>query len=424
MQKAGVTETDLPEGVTANELKQTGTSEVVPPRKKSVSFAQGTKEVLETSPTDQRRTKPPKLSPSAQILRGSVLGVGDANQAFDTAPIVPTNESTEDAALRRDMLDYSMSEMGAIVAQLDIDDSEGSGASDMDIGDDDDYEEFEDEGMSEASDDENQYGLRESSGINAAYRDEMLELEKKLNAHMIRNLGPQPDLALPLAAEGELALDTPTAANGAFDNERREDSSKSKGVRFAEALDIAPTSQATTKPTPFKSSSQGPPPLKDTIVERPLQSSSTTTAPGAARKPSRFKAARSSAPTSSPQQAQAPATSASSTPLASKIIERAPGSSTANRQPTSPNEFAPALVRQQVATEYYNQRNKFIQQQGGFSRKMQEEQDMEDELNGTYENQPAPSGKSSHDIDGGEENTEPPKKVSLFKAARLKRGAT
>jgi len=64
---------------------------------------------------------------------------------------------------------------------------------------------------------------------------------------------------------------------------------------------------------------------------------------------------------------------------------------------SDPDELDPALLQQEVATEYYRVRNRMIQKQGGF--KNQEDED--------------------HRVEFDEEGR--PKKVSRFKAARFAR---
>ena len=65
-----------------------------------------------------------------------------------------------------------------------------------------------------------------------------------------------------------------------------------------------------------------------------------------------------------------------------------------------PDEFDPALLSQEVATEYHKMRNRMIQRQGGFLKNDEDE-----------------SGIVPLDEEEGG-----PKKVSRFKAARLARG--
>lgn len=347
-------------------------------------------------------------SPSSQILQGEVLNVGEAATPISAAPGAPSNESEADAALRREMLEYSMSEMNNIVAQLDIVDS------------DEDDDDEDDDDMSEDSDDENAYGLSTSSNISDDYRNAMLKLEEKLNARMLRNLGPEGEgVDVPLSDVHD------SADNAAVDaGADAEAMSKEKIVRFAEDLDIAPAGEGKPVPGNPKSNPQEASPLKDTIVERPSQPLASSTTSATTRKHSKFKASRASA-TASTSAPQAP----SNTPLVSNIIERPPSTPATDNRPPSPDEFAPSIVRQQVATDYYNMRNKFIQREGGFSQKRQEEMDMEEELRGMDSEASNSKGQAQEAVnmtqdfeDEDEEEEKPVKKVSLFKAARLKKG--
>ena len=65
--------------------------------------------------------------------------------------------------------------------------------------------------------------------------------------------------------------------------------------------------------------------------------------------------------------------------------------------PTEPDDFDPAILQQEIRTEYYRTRNRMIQKQGGFMKNDEEE-------NGII---------PFSEEEGG------PKKMSRFKAARL-----
>ncbi|KAG3177050.1 hypothetical protein PC129_g25530, partial [Phytophthora cactorum] len=63
----------------------------------------------------------------------------------DNKPIVPEDEDEDDAEMRRQMLAYSMGEVSAVVAELELDDGET---------DDDDYEfDYSDEGFEDDDED-------------------------------------------------------------------------------------------------------------------------------------------------------------------------------------------------------------------------------------------------------------------------------
>ena len=114
--------------------------------------------------------------------------------------IIPSDETPEQAALRQEMIDYQTAGMGAVVAEIDLDEDD----SDMIMCEDDsdawtDEEEFND---SDAEEDEDQYGRTKRHLINDEYRQEMLALEEKLNANLIKNIGPEKK-KLALAQEEE-----------------------------------------------------------------------------------------------------------------------------------------------------------------------------------------------------------------------------
>ena len=121
-----------------------GTGSVV--RKKSVSFAEGTK--TEDSKVSRKRQPNPLFAkvrgPPAIATADTVLDVqqkppheqltallnAEANlmrsvsqndsEATITSPVMP-EETSEDAALRWQMLQYNMQEVGAVVAEIDLD---------------------------------------------------------------------------------------------------------------------------------------------------------------------------------------------------------------------------------------------------------------------------------------------------------------
>ncbi|KAK7223673.1 hypothetical protein V2G26_011676 [Clonostachys chloroleuca] len=135
--------------------------------KKKVSFAE-THDVEEVEPAVSR-------------MAARVENIMDAAKGQDAIlkekPVIPANESPEDAALREEMLRYSMGEIGAVVAELEIEENQTSDYeeedyefeySDADLDEDEDY------------DHEDKYGRFTGSIVTDDYRQRMLELEKKL----------------------------------------------------------------------------------------------------------------------------------------------------------------------------------------------------------------------------------------------------
>ncbi|KAI9718474.1 MAG: hypothetical protein M1828_006719 [Chrysothrix sp. TS-e1954] len=355
------------------------------PRKKSVSFAEGTKQ-------ESRNNLPsPSMHSYESVAERDTLGqppVGISKLAQETfppnvraielddeerpigvnAPSRPIDESPEDAAMRREMEQYSLNEVGSIVAQLDME--EGSSS--------DSYAESDETD----DDDEDDFGLYHGIHMEDAYREKMLELEQKLNANMIQNIGPDPS---------ELA-DVPTKAPN-NDSPRvtlplSED--KQKTVRFAPDVDVAPVPGARTldKSNPHEANTASSPSfMKDTIVERKTPQTQDHAPSAPAKKASRFKTSRQSGRSTS----QAPSS------LLSDVQERALPETA--QTPSEPDDMDPEVLDRQVRSEYYRKRNDLIQRQGGFLPKPHEQEGVLDDDN------------VPRDASG--------KRVSRFKAARM-----
>ena len=321
---------------------------------KSVSFADDTKkDSVHQKMVSQRRSptqpKSQQRPPMESILgydmgmrSPSLNGEGKAENAAQApfTPVIPTDESPEDAALRRQMIQYNMTEVGTVVAELDLDEEDISYSED----DDDDCPD-ENSSMEE---DEDQFGRTKQRVLTDDYLAEMKALEKRL-----KNVGPNVDIGNTASTGGQKKEPPSTNGDQPISTEAKPKVPVKKGVRFAPSLDIqeVPPSQELTKSSP-------------------------TTAP----KPP-------------------------NNPVLSSIIERPPTSSVStastNTPPTEPSEFDPALLKQEVATEYHKMRNHMIQRQGGF---MADNEQDRAEVPLTEE-------------EGGK------KRVSRFKAARLgKRG--
>ncbi|KAF2998652.1 hypothetical protein E8E13_007868 [Curvularia kusanoi] len=279
-------------------------------------------------------------------------------------PIIPQGESPEDAELRRQMLQYGLSEVGQVVAELDLDNPT---AEYSDFDDDDDYDDFTDDEEEE----EDQYGRSTTSVITDDYRQQMLELEKKLNARMLENVGPQGDEMTAEQVESVRLLKVQkddkfdsTISSAAPKQAPKQTPAPStqpakKGVRFADDLDISPA------PAPV----QGPQPTMTDVVERAPQVSQAPSAPVPPKpaRVSRFKSARTtqpSAPLPNPAVFTPPAptpTGPAGRTLSDTIVENS-----ASSAPAPPDEFDPAIINREIQAQYHKARNRFIQQQGGF----------------------------------------------------------
>lgn len=400
--------------------------------------------------TPDASNKPPVVISSATEDGGGLVKVlDDAPEVAekDWVQSVP-GESDEDAELRREMLKYNMAEIGAVVAEINLDeDGDFYGYEDSDDYDYDDDEEEDNDG-----DGEDKYGRATYTVITPELQREMEELQRRVKER----------------AEA--------ARNGGAVKEKEEDgeTGKKKGVRFATELDIAPApvppspstaapihSALTTEDTPsfpvppsalneedaipllldllamdevrkarLQQAPKKPETRKPSIFKTARTSATTTTTEAPAqqrtvptsalaptvlerspnptsvsaptttspRKPSRFAAARAAASIYTNTTPHAPGDDTDSHPptLSSAVIERAPSAATTTATP--PDELDPSIHRREVASEFHRMRTKMIQQQGGFVESEEE-------------------GATVPLNEDGEK-----RKVSRFKAARLKMG--
>ncbi|KAM0556758.1 hypothetical protein ACHAPJ_005817 [Fusarium lateritium] len=372
---------------------------LAPSASKGVSFATDTK--MQDGP------KPP-VSRNAKRVEEIMNHAREQEKINNEQAFIPDDEDEDDAELRRQMLEYS-GEVGAVVAELQLEEGDT----------DDDYEfEYSDEGFEDDGDDEDKYGRYTGRVVTDDYRQRMLELEKKLGIKS--RFTEQPE-----DKDGDADTDdeegigrivvkqTPTTAPSSsaskpaptksnIKEKQPQQTNGKKGVRFATNLDIAPEDEPVVLPVREASVEEKEPvvePLSD-IVER----SSSAKTPDATntkstRKPSRFKKARDAVP---PGPLDVPAkfldqdrptapTGPEGTTLADTLVER----ESIRKAPHAPDEFDDELIHQEVADEHHKLRKKFIQREGGFLK--------EDE---------SPI-QPLEEQDGGREP------VSRFKAARL-----
>lgn len=310
--------------------------------RKSVSFTADTK--TESLLEHKSKTRIPTVKHVDPVI--PVVDGSPENAALHRQPVIPANESPEDAALRRQMIQYNMSEVNNIVAEMNLDDDEASDASCSDA---DGEEGIPDD--SSLDEDEDKFGRAKRRVLSDEYLAEMRALEQKLNAKAIQNVGPNaPPPEASTIANGHDQKDseplTQPTSNGI--TKAPKPPTTTKGVRFASELDIQPSPpSAPAAPSP----SHHPPNPSihaDKIIERPYNSTTST-----------------------------------------------------STTPAEPDEFDPALLQQQVKTEYNKTRNRMIQRQGGFT--APEDDGPEVPLT---------------EAEGG------PKKMSRFKAARLGGGGS
>ena len=300
--------------------------------KKSVSFTADTK--TESLLEHKSKTKIPTIKP---VDPAPSEDKSPKAESLHRQPVIPANESPEDAALRRQMIEYNMSEVNNIVAEINLDD-EASDASYSDA----DSEDIPDD--SSLDEDEDKFGRAKRRVLSDDYLAEMRALEQRLNAKAIRNVGPNVPTEASILVNGHETEEQAPNGSPEKDTDKEPKSPATKAVRFASELDI-----------------------------------------------------QSSPPPSASPPVQPPTTSPNRPIHANQIIER-PYATTSSTIPKEPDDFDPALLQQQVRTEYHKVRDRMIQRQGGFT-----DPDEGPEI-------------PLSEAEGG------PKKMSRFKAARLARG--
>ncbi|KAH7034681.1 Prefoldin subunit-domain-containing protein [Microdochium trichocladiopsis] len=381
-----------------------------PTPKKSVTFSEDTKPEAQVNRPVPART-------IEDILQEAAV-----QQIAIEDPVIPADDSPEDADLREDMLRYNretmMYEMAPIVAELQLE--EGSDFDTEDDWDEDDLEDDDDDD----DDEEDQWGRSTKSVVTDDWKRQMLELKERMSNHTFASTAPDgatkhddQDERMEgvgrISIKREAPLDPAKEASAAALND--DDSQTKKGVRFAAQLDIADESnRAVPKPPATSSSTPSSQPLVDPlsdIVER--KSPAAATKPqNPTKKPSRFKqslpgpsqtaAVAASFPVAfngTPIAPEEPVDNTRYAPsgpegqtLAETVLEREP-----SRKVVEPDEFDATLLHQQATEEYYKMRNKLVHRQGGFTKE---------------DDSPVqPLGEE----EGG------PRKVSRFKAARLKK---
>ncbi len=300
-----------------------------------MSFTPDTK--TESLLEHKSKTKIPTVEPVDPV---APMDGSQEEETLRRQPAIPANESPEDAALRRQMIQYNMSEVNNIVADMNLDEE----ISDTSYSDSDGEEIPDDSSLDE---DEDDFGRTKRRVLTDDYIKEMRALEQRLNAKAIHNVGPHAPLEASTSPNGHNQDEHPPLQSTSNGVSKAPKPPAAKGVRFAEELEIqsGPPPSATASPP---TTSQTPTPPKsihaDKIIERPFSATSTA--------------------------------------------------------PAEPDEFDPALLQQEVQTEYHKMRNRMIQRQGGFA--------------APEEGPEVPLTEA----EGG------PKKMSRFKAARLGRGQT
>jgi len=338
-----------------------------------------------------------------------VIQLDENDEMVASYPVIPQGESQEDAELRRQMLQYGLSEVGRVVAELDLDHPTAS-YSDDDMEEDSD---FNDCGTDD-DEEEDEYGRTTKPVVTEDYRRQMMELEQKLGARMLENVGPGPDQE-PLAEhvsdvrtmrvrkddEFDRALDSAPEKTAQV---AAEGSKQKKGVRFADRLDVSEAPLETSRPpTRVVKAGSAAPTMSDTIVERCAPAAEVTKQTTTPVKVSRFKSARagpSQVRSMLPQPAVVATPPVPTGPAGRTLAHTITEHTESLESPQAPDPFDPVLIHRQVQAEYHKARNRMIQQQGGFKAT---DDDDEDEAS------PIAEGRDGQG-----------KKVSRFMAARLK----
>lgn len=405
-------------------LKKAGVSDL-PDKTGAIQNATAAASAAEEKAATKQQNGQPSTTSNGTISNGDSIHTNDPVQGDELdlsqpvslvtpedreqPPVTDVNESLEDARLRREMLEYGIDEVGAIVAELEMDED----GSEVSV-DDDDYNDF---GTDDEEEDE--FG-RSRVVLSEEYHQQMRDLEAKLSARGMWNMGKDTQ-TLPKGVQEE--METPTAIEKNLVENATTSSAKGKKpkkrVAFADELDIAPSEE----PAGMKASENRTLPLKpdvpvlsDSVVERTDRTPEPPTAlADPLKKPSRFKSARSageptrelsSEPTppkiskfaqsrSTEKQPNAslpakpfdlfPARSEKPKPFSTPIIDtvnhstpRPPQGRTladtlVERDVTPGAAAAPELdelndenLSREIASDFYKARNRMIQKNGGF----------------------------------------------------------
>jgi unconventional prefoldin RPB5 interactor 1 len=362
---------------------------------------------------------------------------------------VQFRDTEEEAQIRREMLEYGLDEVGAIVAELDMqegdtdvsyDEDDDNLVMDSDFDDDDDDDDNDDEDESE-----DEHGRVKHPVISEKYKQKMQELEKRLGLTDLKNLGPAPTLppdvqnALDRPSPAEAARKAAIARDEAAPKQLPVRKKPGKSVAFADDLDIAKEGPAEHKAAD-KIPTATVNPIGEMVLERDVDQENDPAPPPpppppASKPASRFKASRRTAAEPTIKSNQLPDSSSSTLeerirkapinaiptttdfdpqadpnrPLvAPHVLERPTSLSSA---PPDPDSIDDEMHRRQIALDYHKMRNQKIHEQGGFVRDQWDsdgyvERDEDDELMG---------GNVLVNEETGEV-----RRVSRFKAARLR----
>ncbi|OJJ44527.1 hypothetical protein ASPZODRAFT_71360 [Penicilliopsis zonata CBS 506.65] len=399
---------------------------------------------------ENQEQRPASQANGVSETQPEITATQNVDGELNGTAVVDIDESPEDAKLRREMLQYGLNEVGAVVAELELDED----GSEFSVDDDYEYDDY----VSEEDEEEDEYGRTTGRVLSDEYHQQMRALENKLNARGMWNVGKDAGV-LPNDVRQELEEPHVVKVEQTTENSPEEvlREKPKKKVTFSNELDIAPNTKLSApekkdKSVPVRQSDV--PVLSDAIVERTervSESSGHSDDKAPPKKVSRFKSARQTVPPATQEVATSstdssvssnPKTSTfrsslhqeddSSLPSSLPIFPARPKEPKPFSQPIrdiipdtipsgseirppegktladtlverdvkqgsavapEPDELDEKLHRQQIATEFYDMRNRMIYRNGGFVN--------DDEP----ETQPI---------------EEPPKRMSKFKAARVR----
>lgn len=402
-----------------------------PPDSRSVSFAPQVQEIppesaksleLSVGGEDPEASSKSSDADMQKKLRsfmfkpGERVGEIDSNDELaKTHFVLPENESEEDAAMRREMLEYHLNEVGHVVAQMDLDEDdydldETGSTSDFLSSENPEEDTPYTSGMSDSDrESEDEFGRSTRRVISDDYHKEMQQLQRRL----IGNLGPAAsiddsivDTDLDAEHVRRLVIHDDSGAPSSSSKTQDPDHNLKvkKRVSFAETPKFAQEQDVARKAASMLQA-ENEHPLAERILESTTEVGGTA---DPAKKSSRFKTSQKSATSSAGATAGKQTATARdmSTPegppgqvIADQLVERASRSQDAVAPSTDGSD--PVLQRRELAEEYYRRRNDMIRQQGGFKA-------------GTSEDDEHEQGDLMEERDGKL------KKVSRFRAARIK----
>lgn len=332
----------------------------------------------------------PEISKSAQRVQRIMDTAREQEELSKSQPVVPEDESEEDAALRQQMLDYGMSHsaggMGEVVAVMNDLHFENS--------DDDEFNSFSDVDDSEEedgdSDEEDQWGRTKKLAVSEKYQERMLELEQRLGVQsrftraLAENAPAEEDEdddyqegigqitikdteAATATTPMRSARDAEPPANGVLKSNGGPKPKKS--VRFAGNLDIAPD-EVKPEPKPEKPAPKRPEtenPVADLIVEQtgPKKAEPPAVSDAKPRKASRFKQMKGGASKPAATEVPTQKTEGRKPTEESGIMEDLSWTETVPEKDLD-GDVDDEISRREVADEYQRRRRRMIEKQGGF----------------------------------------------------------